>query len=252
MRSVHDTCRHKLQTTISSYLAGTEELSTLQAVAKELNANAASASDDFLECWDRAVAAALEDGVLSTEEEARLSTGAATLGLGQAELDKRGKYTQVVKAAVLRDVLDGKVPERVQVPGVSVNLQKGEKIVWVFQGAEYRKFRTRRSYSGVTQGLSIRIAKGLYYRPSIWKASPIERTEMVSSGAGNLIATNKNLYFIGATMLRIPYKKIVAFQPYSDGIGIQRDAMTAKPEAFRLVDGWFAYNLIINLAQLST
>jgi hypothetical protein len=236
---------------VLSYLDGNEPLSQLQGVAKALNASAANAADDFLECWDRAVAKALEDGVLSTDEEERLGTGASTFGLGQAELDKRGKYTQMVKAAVLRDVLDGKVPERVKVGGIAVNLQKDEKIAWVFPGAEYRKLRTRRSYAGVSHGLSIRIAKGVYYRPSVWKASPVESSETVSGGSGNLIVTNKNLYFIGATMIRIPYKKIVAFQPHSDGIGIQRDAASAKPEAFKFGDGWFAYNLITNLAQIS-
>ena len=33
-----------------------------------------------------------------------------------------------------------------------------------------------------------------------------------------------------------------------DGSGIMRDAQTAKPQAFRTGDGWFAYNLATNLA----
>jgi hypothetical protein len=47
-----------------------------------------------------------------------------------------------------------------------MNLQKDAKIAWVFPDAEYRKLRTRHSYSGTSHGLSIRIAKGVYYRPS--------------------------------------------------------------------------------------
>jgi hypothetical protein len=45
---------------------------------------------------------------------------------------------------------------------------------------------------------------------------------------------------------------IVTFDPYEDGIGIQRDAMTAKPQLFILndKDGWFLYNLINKLLQL--
>ena len=46
------------------------------------------------------------------------------------------------------------------------------------------------------------------------------------------------------------YDKIVAFDPYQDGFGIMRDAQTARPQTFRTADGWFAYNLAVNLAQL--
>lgn len=49
---------------------------------------------------------------------------------------------------------------------------------------------------------------------------------------------------------RIKYDKIVAFEPYSDGIGVQRDAVTAKPQSFVTDDGWITYNLITNLAQM--
>jgi hypothetical protein len=49
---------------------------------------------------------------------------------------------------------------------------------------------------------------------------------------------------------RVRYEKIVAFTPYSDGIGIQRDATTAKPQAFLTGDGWFVYNLVTNVANL--
>ena len=48
----------------------------------------------------------------------------------------------------------------------------------------------------------------------------------------------------------VRYDKIVAFEPFSDGFGIMRDAQTAKPQTFWTGDGWFAYNLAVNLAQL--
>lgn len=38
--------------------------------------------------------------------------------------------------------------------------------------------------------------------------------------------------------------------PYSDAIGIQRDAMTAQPQIFKLEDGWFAYNLLMGTVKL--
>ena len=46
------------------------------------------------------------------------------------------------------------------------------------------------------------------------------------------------------------YDRIVSFDPYDDGFGIMRDAQSAKPQTFRTGDGWFAYNLVVNLAQM--
>ena len=43
----------------------------------------------------------------------------------------------------------------------------------------------------------------------------------------------------------------MGFEPFSDGLGLMRDAQTAKPQSFRTGDGWFAYNLAVNLAQIS-
>ena len=42
---------------------------------------------------------------------------------------------------------------------------------------------------------------------------------------------------------------VVPSYPCTDGIGVMRDAQTAKPQEFRTGDGWFIYNLVTNLAQ---
>jgi len=42
--------------------------------------------------------------------------------------------------------------------------------------------------------------------------------------------------------------KVVSFVPFSDGFGIHRDAASVKPQMFLTGDGWFAYNLFVNLA----
>ena len=40
------------------------------------------------------------------------------------------------------------------------------------------------------------------------------------------------------------------FEPFSDGFGIMRDAQSGKPRMFRTGDGWFAYNVAVNLDQM--
>lgn len=39
--------------------------------------------------------------------------------------------------------------------------------------------------------------------------------------------------------------------PFEDGVGIHRDAQTAKPQIFLTGDGWFTYNLLANAANVS-
>lgn len=96
--------------------------------------------------------------------------------------------------------------------------------------------------------MSIRVAKGLYYRVGAFKAQAVDRTERVHVDTGLVAVTDKHIYFGGPLKsLRLAYAKIVSFQPFSDGIGVIRDASNAKSQLFITGDGWFTYNLVTNL-----
>ena len=61
------------------------------------------------------------------------------------------------------------------------------------------------------------------------------------------------MYFGGQRKsLRLPYGKLVSWQPYSEGIGIFRDASNANLIILKTGDGWFTYNLATNLALLAS
>ncbi|HET91215.1 MAG TPA: hypothetical protein ENN99_10835 [Chloroflexi bacterium] len=202
--------------------------------------------------WEMAVNIAFDDGLLSEEEESALSELKEHFSLPQQILDRNGAYSKLVKGAVLRDIMNGNLPERMKVDGgLPFNLQKSEKVVWVFQSVNYYEEKTRTRYVGGSQGVSVRIAKGLYYRTGAFKGERVQTSETVHADTGLLGVTNKHIYFAGPSKrFRIAYNKIVTFEPFSDGIGVQRDAQTAKPQSFQTGDGWFTYNLITNLAQL--
>lgn len=206
-----------------------------------------------IEGWQRAVERALDDDVLSREEEQSLMEFADSLSLTRDDLDQAGAYTRVVKAAVIRDILEGTLPQRMSVVGdLPFNFQKGESVVWIFPETTYYEQRVRTQYKGGYQGVSVRVAKGLYYRTGGFRGQPVKTAEMVNMGTGLLGVTDRHIYFAGPTKaFRVKYDKIVSFTPYSDGIGIQRDAQTAKPQVFVTGDGWFTYNLISNLAKAS-
>ena len=206
----------------------------------------------LIKSWENAVEDFLEDGVLDRDEENRLTEFKEYFSLSQDDLNKNGVLTKTAKAAIIRDILNGIIPQRLSVEGnLPINFQKDEKIVWAFQNAEYLEDKTRRQYVGGSQGVSVRIAKGVYYRTGTFKGHAVEHTERVHIDTGWVVITNKNLYFAGSQKsLRLPYGKIVSFEPYSDGIGVMRDAATAKPQIFVTGDGWFTYNAVTNLAQL--
>ena len=83
------------------------------------------------------------------------------------------------------------------------------------------------------------------------QSQPIEWEETVHADTGPLSLATKPIYFVGRRKkFRGHYGRIVSFDPYDDGFSIMRDAQTAKPQTFRTGDGWFAYNLAVNLAQM--
>ena len=195
---------------------------------------------------------ALEDGVISEDEEAALSRYLDYFGIEQAQADRSGALTTLVKAGAIRDVTEGTIPQRQNIQSrVPFNLMKSEELVWVFGGVAYLEDVTRREMRGSSQGLTIRIARGIYYRPSAFRSRVVEWDETVRLDTGLMGLTTKHIYFAGDTKrFRVRYDRIVAFEPYSDGIGIMREAQTAKPQRFITNDGWFTYNMVTNLAQM--
>jgi len=224
----------------------------LRSIAESHSINSLDIKGHLIKGWEEAIDKSLEDGVLTKEEDSRLTDIRERFSLSQADLDKNGAYTKLVQAAVLRDIFEGKIPARVKVEGtLPFNLQKAEQLVWLFQDVQYYEQKTRREYVGGSVGGSVRIAKGIYLRTSSFKGHPVDRNETVNIGTGILGVTNKHIYFTGKDKsFRIPYTKVVSFQPYSDGIVIQRDAASAKPQTFVTQHGWFTYNLITNLAKM--
>ncbi len=237
-------------------ISGTKDFveleSSINGIATAASIPESEKIDTLVQAWESAVERSLDDSLLDRSEEQRLVDFSQQFALAQIDLDKRGAFTKVRKAALLRDILHGVLPPPVPLPdNLAINLQKSEQLVWSFTDVEYLEDRTRRQYVGGSQGVSVRIMKGVYYRVGAFKGHPVEYTERTRVDSGWVLVTNKHIYFSGAAKsLRIPYTKIITFIPFENGFGIMRDAATAKPQIFVIEDGWFAYNLVTNLARL--
>ncbi len=134
------------------------------------------------------------------------------------------------QSRIVRDVQMG-LPTILEplAPQMPFNLQKSERLVWFFHDTLYREERVLPPLKGGGQA-------GQYV--------------MVDVETGTLGLTDKHIYFVGETeRFRITYEKVIAFQEFEDGVGIQRDAIRARPQEFITDEGWFTYNLLITLAQ---
>ena len=97
---------------------------------------------------------------------------------------------------------------------------------------------------------SIRIARGVYYRPGTFRSPAVEWDETVHADTGLLGFTTKHLYFSRPNKkFQSRYDRVVDFEPFSHGFGIMRDAHTSTPQTFRTGDGCAAYDLTGDLAQ---
>ena len=199
----------------------------------------------------QAVVRFIDDGDISEEEDSRLQRFASKFDLTQDDVGDQA-WTQWIKGRLLRRIADGYLPSDVslQIVGrLPFNLQKSETLIWVFPNSDYITEISSRYFEGGSRGVSFRVAKGVYLRGSSFRGQPKVETTTAAVDSGLVGITTKHVYFNGAPKsFRVPYRKIVSTSSFSDGFGIQRDAATAKPEAFRTGDGWFSVNLVDLLA----
>ena len=209
---------------------GDQHLQDLSAAIRQAGLDPDETNRLLIQAWEAAVESALEDGLVSLDEDSALAKYSSHFTLTQQDLDGNGAQTSLVQAAVIRDVTQGIVPQRQNITGaVPFNLMKSEQLVWVIQGVDYLETVVRRERQGTSHGLSVRVARGLYYRPSTFRSRPIEWEETIHADTGLLGLTTKHIYFAGnRKKFRVRYDRIVSFDPFDDGFGIMRDAQTAN------------------------
>lgn len=153
-----------------------------------------------------------------------------------SNLDKIYYLTLVANKHTSR--LNTKVP-------TGMNIGRDETPIWTFWNAELYEDRTQTRRVGGGQGVSLRVTKGVYYHVGKFKTQNRTSVEHVHVDTGNLLITNKNIYFVGSTKaVKLPFPKIISVTPYSDGIMVLKDGATAKPAYFVTGDTWFATNML--------
>ena len=76
--------------------------------------------------------------------------------------------------------------------------------------------------SGGSHGLSIRVMKGVSYRVGASRSIPIKEQVSIKH-PGVLVITSKRVVFSSPTeSFSIPFTQLISFDPYSDGLGLQK------------------------------
>lgn len=263
-RKQHDECQQKYDRGFSQMVSLANNVARtgtgLQTLEQQLNGIAATmvpvrvnTRQALIHGWEQAVDGILGDSVLTASEEAQVMTYVQKFGLAQADLNTNGAFTRLAYGCALRDVLEKGTTSRAVITfQLPFNLQKGESLVWCFRNVACYEEKIYKQRIGNSQGVSVRVMRGVYYRVGQSKGYTQETSKTEQVDTGMLGVTTEHIYFAGEKKsFRIPYKKIVSFTPYSDGIGVCKDAANAKPQIFITGEGWFVYNLVMNLSQNS-
>ncbi len=168
---------------------------------------------------------------LTVDEWARIAGG----GVSDAEQNKideikRQSEIKAAEDAKKRDVNEfinglqkgsGKINTNEQSP---VILKRNENTSLILHNITLREPRAVRQTVGGYGGPTFHVAKGVNFRLGGFAAQSESHEELRNIDQGTLVLTNKRLIFIGSKRTtNIDLTKIVAIEPYKDGIGSQRE-----------------------------
>ena len=127
-----------------------------------------------------------------------------------------------IQHLVLDDLRKGTPTEHYKLNGFLP--KKGEKVLWCFKNVKHYQLGTHSEWVGRSAGVSFRVAKGIRVRTGGSRGHKVSHSQMDYKGKGDLVFTTQGFSFLGAADAgRIPLSRILAFQTYSDGFGLQTD-----------------------------
>jgi hypothetical protein len=123
---------------------------------------------------------------------------------------------------VLDDLRKGTPTEHYKLNGFLP--KKGEKVLWCFKSVKHYQLGTHSEWVGRSAGVSFRVAKGIRVRTGGSRGHKVSHSQMDYKGKVDLVLTTQGFTFVGAAdAARIPLSRVLAFQTYSDGFGLQTD-----------------------------
>lgn len=253
-RERHDKAAEAIPQLFAKFLQSTLEASRFREKLNQIAETSYIGENELhelsVEGFSKLVSLALDDHVLTNEEERRVELLRREFSFGDNEIIQ--PLRNIIKLGTLRDLDEGTMPKRLRFEdGLPINLQKDESVIWAFGNVGLSQIKTKTSYVGGSHGVSLRIMKGVYYRVGASRGERIQTEHLLKQDAGALFISSKHIYFAGGTKsFRIPYAKIVAIKLYNDGLQVTRESVNPKPHYFIFDEAAFAANLISRVASI--
>lgn len=196
----------------------------------------------------QAVKSILEQRLLETSEATRIQELVDALQPHLSDVSPADDL--LVKIEILRDLQNGKVPDRVAVAGpMPVELPPTETVIWIFN--DVTAYRVDDVATTREPGTELALDKVAYYGLKAFSAVQVPRDKLRQDSRGDMVVTNRNLHFLISDVKsrRFPVARTTALRAYADGLYLGSEPMPDKRRIFVLNDAWFGANLILRLFQ---
>ena len=194
---------------------------------------------------------ALDDGIFSEEEQQSIDAFLDVYGLAANDIDEKGR-NMLVRGALIRDLLEGVVKPRIDASSLPFKPVKGEVSIWGYDGMTVAEIRQESQWQGGSQGVSFRVAKGVYWRVGKAAAQRVTTEAIRDLGSGVVFITSHHLYYhVGNKSERIKHDKIFNIAKYSDAVVVHREGASKKPLVLKTDDTWFLANILQNAQNWS-
>jgi len=220
-RLIHPRFQKAIAAVLADQHVSQEERTSLAQLGTALRLSPALQLDAFQRSATDLLRAALDQSIadkrLSPQEVESLAVLAKHLGV-EIRPDE-ATASAMARYALLWRIENGDLP----VVPIALNLQKGEACHFAATATWNEIRKTTRTEGYYSQGVSVRIARGIYYRVGGSRPHRVTTEGLTQIDSGTLYFTNKRVIFDGAaknTSLRL--SNVLAFQVFADGLVLEK------------------------------
>ncbi len=259
----HDTCIERanqrvqeLQTCIATALKGGKQYGDIKSQVDKIITDSSIPAEQVTSAFKTGWSAGAEERAkaqpISDQEFSAISDVYRAAGLTQDDIRKSAGFRALTFSFLIWTVLYDQIEP--YVGPIRFNVQSGEVPVFGIANVLVSEEQTVSAYAGGYSGASLRVASGFYYHLGGVRGHRVESTSLQSVDYGDFLMTTHSVYFGGrekGVNFRVPYTRIVRFNPYSDAVGICKDHGREQIFAPQQVPdtGWFLFNILQALAS---
>lgn len=195
------------------------------------------------------------NGIIDSILEYRLPTTTEIYRLGEilraleGALGTFGSNEKVVKAVILTELCDGRIPELIKVVDpLPIDLAATESVLWIMESV--RCFIKRDEIPGESRSIPTKSSQvPSYLPPKTITARNLPAAHLANMDRANLILTNRGIYLVfdDKPPSRMLISQITSIDTYSEGLCI---TYGRKSPVLLLEDPWFIANALLSLIKI--